>query len=56
MGHDDHGHAVVRKLLHNVEHLADHFRVEGARRLVKEHDVRLHAQGTDNGYTLLLAA
>ena len=29
MRHDDHCHAVIRKLLHNVEHFLHHFRVKG---------------------------
>ena len=56
MGNDDHRHALVGKFLHNVENLADHFGVECTRRLVKQHNVRLHAQRAHDGYTLLLAA
>ena len=54
--HDRHGHAVGGELAHEIEHLADHFGVERARRLVKEHYVRLHAQRADDRDTLLLPA
>ena len=54
---DDHaGHVVLRQRLDNLEHLADHLRVEGAGRLVKEHDLRLHRQRAHDGKALLLAA
>ena len=53
---DDHGHALLGELLHDVEHLADHLGVEGAGGLVKEHDVGVHAQCADDCDTLLLAA
>ena len=56
MGDDDHGHAVLGERLHDVQHLADHLGVEGAGGLVEEHDLRVHAQGPDDGHTLLLAA
>ncbi len=55
MGNDDHRHAIGGKLLHNGKDLADHFRIEGRGRFIKEHDIRLHAQCTGNGYTLLLS-
>ena len=53
---DDHRHALVRQLLHNVEHFADHLGVERARRLVKEHDLRVHGERTHDGDALLLPA
>ena len=56
MRDDDHGHAGVRQLLHNIEHFADHLGVERARRLVKEHDLRVHGERTHDGDALLLAA
>ena len=56
MGHDHHGHALGGELLHHVEHLADHLRVQGAGGLVKEHHVGVHAQGAHNGDALLLTA
>ena len=56
MGDDDHGHALVRKLLHDIQDLADHLGVESGGGLVKQHDIGLHAQRTDDGDTLLLTA
>ena len=56
MRDDDHGHAGVRQLLHNVEHLADHLGVERGCRLVEQHDLRLHHERAHDGHTLLLAA
>ena len=53
---DDHRHAVVRQLLHDLQNLADHLRVERARRLVEEHDLRLHHERADDGHALLLSA
>ena len=56
MRDDDHRHAVVCQLLHDLQNLADHFRVERACRLVKEHDLRLHHERADDGHALLLPA
>ena len=56
MRHDEHGHALVRKVLHDGEHLADHFRVKRACRLVEQKHLRVHGKCTRNGDTLLLAA
>ena len=56
MRDDDHGHAGVRQLLHDVEHLADHLGVERGCRLVEQHDLRLHHERAHDGHTLLLAA
>ena len=53
---DDHRHAVAGELLHHLEHLADHLRVERARRLVEEHQRRLHGQRARDRDALLLAA
>ena len=53
---DHHGHSVAGEVDHDVEHLLDHLGVEGARRLVEEHDLRLHAQGPRDGDALLLPA
>ena len=49
MRHDDHRHAGLRKLLHNLQHLAHHLGVKRARRLVEEHDLGLHGKGADDG-------
>lgn len=56
MCNDDHGHAGVRQLLHNVEHLADHLGVERGGRLIEQHDLRLHHERAHDGHALLLAA
>jgi hypothetical protein len=56
VGDHRHGHTVLGQIAHNFQHLADHFGVEGRRRLIKEHDLRLHAQRTHDGNSLLLAA
>ena len=52
----DHGHAVAREILHYVEHLANHFRVERAGRLVEQHHIRVHGQRAHDGDALLLPA
>jgi hypothetical protein len=44
------------ELAHDVEHLADHLRVERRRRLVEEHDLGLHGQGAGDRHALLLPA
>ena len=54
--HDDHRHAALGEVLHHVEHLADHLGVEGAGRLVEEHDLGVHHQRAHDGDTLLLTA
>src|SRR6185437_10457261 len=56
MGHDHHGHAVAGEVDHDVEHLADHFRIERRGRLVEQHGDRIHRQRPRNGDALLLAA
>src|ERR671914_1129784 len=56
VGHHDHRHAVPGQLAHHVEDLADHLRVERRRRLVEQHQLRLHRQGASDRHTLLLAA
>jgi len=56
VAHHHHGHAVEREADHGVEHLLDHFRIERRRRLVEQHDFRLHAQRPRDRHPLLLAA
>ena len=56
MGDHHHGHALVSKLLHNIQYLAHHFGVQRGGRLVEQHDLRLHSQRPDDGHTLLLTA
>ena len=52
----DHGHAALGELPHDLEHLADQLGVEGAGRLVEEHEHRVHRHGAGDGDALLLAA
>src|SRR3954451_3047844 len=52
---DDHRHSVPRERRHHVEDLVDHLRVERRGRLVEEHDLRGHGQGTRDRHALLLA-
>ena len=56
VSHDDHRHALLREVTHDVEHLLDHLRVERAGRLVEEHDLRVHRQPARDGDALLLPA
>ena len=56
MGDGDHGHSVASQRFHNLQHLAHHLGVKRRGRLVKQHDLRVHAKGTHDGYSLLLAA
>ena len=56
VGHAEHRHALVCEGDHRVEHLFDHLRVERGRRLVEQHDLRVHAERSCNRHALLLAA
>ncbi len=56
MGDDDHGHAVIGQIPHNVQHFADQLGIECGGRLIKEQCLRLHSQGPGDGHTLLLTA
>ena len=56
VGDHHHGHALVGQLLHDFQHLAHHFGVQGGGGLVEQHHLGLHGQSPDNGDTLLLAA
>ena len=53
---DDHRHALLGQTDHDLEHLVDHFGIEGARGLVKEHGLGLHGKRAGDGHALLLAA
>src|SRR3990172_8845704 len=55
MGGDDHGHARLRQLTDDVEHLCHELRIERAGDLVEEQQVGLHGQGANDGHALLLA-
>ena len=56
MRDDDHRHPLVRELLDEGEHLADHLRVERGGRLIEEHDLRIHCKRAHDGDALALAA
>jgi len=51
-----HRHAFFRKLLHDVQNVADKLRVKGAGGLIEQHHFRFHGERTGDGHTLLLAA
>ena len=40
----------------SIQHFLDHLGIKRRSRLVKQHDLRLHAQGAGDGHALLLAA
>lgn len=50
----DHRHATLREVAQNLQHLAHHLGVQGAGRLVEQHDVRVHRQGPRDRDALLL--
>ena len=56
MRNDNHGHVLCRELLDDLEHFGRKLGIERARRLVEEHDLRIHAQSTRNADALLLTA
>ena len=56
MRDDDHRQALFSQAAHDIEHLADHLRIERARRLVKQQHFRLHGQCPRDGHALLLSA
>lgn len=41
---DDHRHALLGQTDHDLEHLVDHFGIEGACGLVKKHGLGLHGE------------
>ncbi len=56
MRDDHHGDAGAGELAHDIEDLADHFRVEGRCRFVEEQDSRLHGERAGDRDALLLTA
>src|SRR5688572_11314372 len=46
----------MSKFFHYIEYFLNHFGVKGRGRLIKEHDARLHCQGTRDCHPLLLPA
>src|SRR5450830_1042503 len=51
---DNHRHALVCKFDHHVEDLMDQLHVNGGRRLVEQHELRVHGKRTRYGHPLLL--
>ena len=56
VGDDDQRGAGTGEILDDGEHLADQFGIQGRGRLVEQHDLRFHRQGSGDGDPLLLAA
>ena len=54
--YNDHRETVSGERAHNIEHLADHLRIERARRLVEEQHFRLHRKRAGDRHALLLSA
>ena len=52
----DHGHAGFGQLAHDIQHLADHLRIQRRGGLVEEHHFRIHHERADDSDALLLAA
>src|SRR5438552_6179784 len=52
----DHGHAALPQRAHDLEHRAHQLRIEGAGRLVEQHDPGLERDRARDGHPLLLAA
>ena len=55
MRDDQHGQPLLRELEHNVEHLANHLRVQRRGDLIEEHHLRMHLKGPHDRHTLLLS-
>ena len=51
-----HRHAFLRKLLHEGQHLADHFRVESGSRFIEQDYIGIHRKGAHDCNPLLLPA
>jgi len=56
MGDNHHGHALVGQLPDQIQHLADHLRIQRRSRLVEQHHLRIHRQRADDRDALLLPA
>src|SRR5579859_1223649 len=56
MRHDQCGHACLRKLLDDVEHFVNQLRVQSGRRLIEQHNTRLHGERARDRNALLLPA
>lgn len=49
-----HSHSFICQALHQIQHLSYHLRIQSTGWLIKENHIRIHSQGPDNRYTLLL--
>src|SRR4051812_16910384 len=56
VGDADHRHTFLCQRNHRVEHLLDHLRIKRRRRLVEQHDHRIHAERPGDGDALLLTS
>ena len=56
MRHDDHRHALARKLFHHLEHLTDQLRIERRGRFIEQDGLRIDRKRPRDADTLLLAA
>ena len=56
VGHDEHGHAVLRQSLDDAQDLAHHGWVKSACGLVEQNDLGLHCKGARDGHALFLPA
>ena len=56
VSHHQHGHALLGQRLHDVQHLAHHFRVQSGGGLVEQQHLRVHGQRPGDGHPLLLTA
>ena len=56
VGNDNHCHAFFGKHTHSGKNLTNHCGIERRRRLVKEHNFRLHHKASCNCHSLLLTA
>ena len=55
VAHDDHGHSFFGQILHDIQDLSNHLRVQGRGGFIEEHDLWLHGEGSRNGHRLLLS-
>ena len=56
MRHDQHRHAFLSQLLHDLQDLADQLRIQGRGRFVKQNQLRLGGDRSGNPDALLLTA
>ena len=56
VGYDNHGQSFLSQVLHDFKDFTDHFWIQSRCWLIKEDGIRIHGEGTGDGYTLLLAS